>query len=187
MKKKILVFGASNSTSSINHNFAKYTASQMGDVEINEIRLNNYEMPIFSVDREKEEGHPQLAHDFVNKIRESDGLVISFAEHNGNYTAAFKNISDWISRVELKTYTDKPTFLLSTSPGGGGAKSVLGVAEKEFRIRGANIIGTFSLPSFNSNFNEENGILDEELKKEFSNKLNQFKNNLKGLNTMSVV
>ena len=187
MKKKILVFGASNSINSINHNFAKYTASQIGDVEINEIRLNEYGMPIFSVDREKAEGYPQLAHDFVNKIKKSDGLVISFAEHNGNYTAAFKNISDWISRVELKTYLDKPTFLLSTSPGKGGAKSVLGVAEKEFKIRGANIIGTFSLPSFNSNFSEENGILDKELKKEYNNKLEQFKRNLKEFNAISIV
>ena len=174
MNKKILVFGASNSKNSINQKLAMFAASKLMDVEINEIDLNDYEMPIYSVDRELESGKPKLAQDFVNRIKEADGLIISFAEHNGNYTTAFKNISDWISRVEHKTYTDKPTFLLATSPGGGGAKSVLSIAEKEFKIRGANVTGVFSLPSFNSNFNEEGGISNDELNREFIQKLDSF-------------
>ena len=179
MKKKILVFGASNSKNSINQKFAKYTASQIENAEINLIDLNDFEMPIFSVDREKEEGHPQLAYGFVNKIKEAYGLIISFAEYNGNYTVAFKNISDWISRIELKSYADKPTLLLATSPGGGGAKSVLGIAQKELQIRGANVVGSFSLPEFYKNFSEDGGILTEKLKLEFEQQLNEFKKVIK--------
>lgn len=174
MKKNILVFGASNSRNSINQKFANYTASQIYGIDITSIDLNNYEMPIYSVDKEKEDGLPQLAINLVEQIKKSDGIIVSFAEHNGNYTAAFKNISDWLSRVELKTYSDKPTLLLAASPGGAGAKSVLSIAEKEFKIRGANIIGTFSLPSFFDNFNEEEGVLNPELKSEHEQAIEEY-------------
>jgi NAD(P)H-dependent FMN reductase len=40
---------------------------------------------------------PTLATDFFNKLGTADLLVISFAEHNGAYSAAFKKYFDWIS------------------------------------------------------------------------------------------
>ena len=184
MKKKILVFGASNSKNSINHEFAKYAASQIENAEINLVDLNDYEMPIFGVDREKE-GHPKLAYDFLDNIKKADGMIISFAEHNGNYTTAFKNISDWISRIELKSYADKPVLLLATSPGGGGAKSVLGVANKEFAMRGANIAGSFSLPQFYNSFSENEEILDADLRTEFLKNIYQFKTKLNSVSELS--
>lgn len=178
MKKKILVFGASNSKNSINQKFAKYTSAQIENAEIKLIDLNDYEMPIFSVDREKEEGHPKLAHDFLENIRTADGMIVSFAEHNGNYTAAFKNISDWISRIELKSYADKPTLLLATSPGDRGAISVLDLAKNEFPRRGANVVESFSLPKFYNNFSDEEGIIDETVKNELNEKISLFSKQL---------
>jgi len=175
MKKKILAFGASNSRNSINQKFAKYAASQIEDGEINEIDLNDYEMPIFSVDREEKDGIPKLAHDFLKRIMDSDAIIISFAEHNGNYSVAFKNISDWVSRIELKTWQHKPTLLLASSPGPRGGKSVIGLAQNDFPRRGANVMGSFSLPKFYDNFSESDGILNDELKQEFNEKLDPFK------------
>jgi len=174
MKKKILAFGASNSKNSINIKFANFTASQIKDAEINLIDINDFEMPIFSVDREKKSGIPKLAHNFIGQIVDSDGVIISFAEHNANYTVAFKNISDWVSRIDLKTWQNKPTLLLAASPGSRGAKSVLDLALNDFPRRGANVVGHFSLPNFNSNFSEKDGILDEAINKDFKEKLNQF-------------
>ena len=49
---KILAFGASTSKSSINQQFALFAAHQF-DGEVNMIDLNDYEMPVFSVDKEK--------------------------------------------------------------------------------------------------------------------------------------
>ncbi len=45
------------------------------------IDLNDYEMPIYSIDRQNDGGIPQLAHDFFDKIGEADAVLISFAEH----------------------------------------------------------------------------------------------------------
>ncbi|MEO0877483.1 MAG: NAD(P)H-dependent oxidoreductase, partial [Bacteroidota bacterium] len=64
MKKKILAFGASNSRNSINKQLASYAAGQLTDATITLLDLNDFEMPIYSIDREKESGIPQLAEQF---------------------------------------------------------------------------------------------------------------------------
>lgn len=120
MTKKIIAFGASSSRHSINKQFATYTANQFKNASIEILDLNNYEMPIFSVDRESETGIPKQAQDFYAKLGTADFIVISFAEHNGAYSTAFKNILDWTSRIDAKTFQEKPVLLLSTSPGPRG-------------------------------------------------------------------
>lgn len=165
--KKILAFGASSSKNSLNKRFATYVANSLADVEVTLIDLNDYEMPIFSVDREKENGHPEAAKAFKNLIETHDGVVFSLAEHNGSYTAAFKNILDWSSRLEGKLWAEKPMFLLSCSPGKRGGATVMGLAKTYLPYMGANIIAHFSLPSFHQNFSEEEGIKEPELAKVF--------------------
>ena len=94
MPNKLLVMGASSSRNSINRTLAIWAAEQI-DAQMETVDLNDFEMPIYSEDRQAESGIPELARDFKNKINACDGIVISFAEHNGSYTAAFKNIIDW--------------------------------------------------------------------------------------------
>ena len=104
--------------------------------------------------------------------------MIRFVRNFGKsaaYSAAFKNIMDWISRLEKGIWSNKPMLLMATSPGGRGGKSVLEIAENSFPRRGANVIASFSLPSFNDNFDEDRGITDEALLEEFKGKLDAFK------------
>ena len=110
--KKILAFGASNSSDSINKQLASYASKQFKNSAVDLLDLNDYEMPIYSKDREKKDGIPQLAKDFYKKIGDADLILISFAENNGNYTTAFKNILDWMSRLNGKTFQEKPMLLL---------------------------------------------------------------------------
>jgi NAD(P)H-dependent FMN reductase len=92
--KKIIAFGASSSKNSINKQLAIYAAHLFQNATVEILDLNNYEMPIFSVDREKENGIPALAEEFYTKIGSADLIVLSLAEHNGAYSSAFKNILD---------------------------------------------------------------------------------------------
>ena len=94
MTKKILAFGASNSRNSINKQLANYAAQQLTNATITLLDLNDFEMPIYSIDREKESGIPKLAEEFKQHVLDADGIIISLAEHNGAYTAAFKNVMD---------------------------------------------------------------------------------------------
>lgn len=174
MSKKIVALGASSSRNSINKKLANYAANQVEQSEVNLLDLNDFEMTIYSIDKEKETGIPQLAHDFKNHLLDADGIVISFAEHNGAYAAAFKNIMDWISRIGKDVWGNKPMFLMATSPGARGAKTVLDIAVNKFKFMNQNTIVNFSLPSFNDNFSVENGILNAELKAAFTEELKKF-------------
>ena len=128
----IIAFGASNSSTSINQQLAGWASGQLANTDVELLDLNDFEMPIYSIDREKESGIPEKARHFKTLVNESDGIIISFAEHNGSYSAAFKNILDWMSRLGRPIWSDKPMLLMGTSPGGRGAKGVLTTAENTF-------------------------------------------------------
>lgn len=172
--KKIIAFGGSPSKNSINKKLAVYATHLFQNVEIEVLDLNDYEMPIFSVDREKEIGIHPLAQQFFDKIGTADLLVISLAENNGAYSAAFKNIMDWTSRIpDGKFFQNKPLLLMATSDGARGARLVLEMATSRFPRHGAEIKGTFSLPSFYENFDTETGITNEDLRKELQGIVNR--------------
>ncbi|MEM9480055.1 MAG: NAD(P)H-dependent oxidoreductase [Verrucomicrobiota bacterium] len=160
---KILAFGASTSSKSINRQLANYVAGQIADAQITDLDLRSFELPIYSVDEEEANGIPADAHRFLQLIQSHDALVISLAEHNGSYTAAFKNLHDWTSRIEMKIWADKPMLLLSTSPGGRGGAAVMESAKMTYPHLGADVRATFSLPSFYENFDPDKGITDPEL------------------------
>jgi chromate reductase len=176
--KNIVAFGASNSSRSINKAFASYAAKQVTNARVKILDLNQFEMPIYSIDREEQNGVPALAYNFKTHLKEADGIIISLAEHNGAYTTAFKNILDWISRIEKDVWYNRPMLLLATSPGGRGAKTVLDIAKSKFKFMNNNTIETFSLPLFKQNFDPEEGILDQELNIAFQTSLTNFSNSV---------
>ena len=159
--KKIVAFGASSSKTSINKKFASHTAGMLENCAINILDLNDFETEIYSVDKEAESGIPKIIHSFIDRINEADGIIISFAEHNGSYTAAFKNIYDWCSRVDGQIIKNKPALFLATSPGARGGMSVLDAAKARFGYQNENLIATFSLPSFYDNFSDSDGVLND--------------------------
>ncbi len=169
----LLVFGASTSSRSINQKLAVYTASQLTH-QIEAIDLNDFEMPIFSIDREEQQGIPEQAQRFKRLIQESKGIIISLAEHNGGYSAAFKNILDWTSRMEKSLWNQKPMLLMATSPGGRGGASVLETAVSKFPYMDAKVVAQFSLPAFSKNFDTEQGITDASLRQEWQEQLEAF-------------
>lgn len=174
MTKKIVALGASNSKNSINKKLATFAANQVENAEVNILDLNDFEMPIYGIDKEMESGIPTLAHDFKAHLKNSDGIIISFAEHNGAYSAAFKNIMDWISRIEKDVWESKPMLLMATSPGGRGGSSVLDIAVNKFKFMNTNTIASFSLPSFGQNFSDEDGISNDELLTSFKEQIKIF-------------
>jgi hypothetical protein len=54
---------------------------------------------------------------------------------------------------------------MATSPGPRGGSSVLEIAKNRLPFQGANVKGSFSLPSFNDN-DTKNGITNKELDKQ---------------------
>jgi len=175
--KKVLVFAGSNSRQSINKQLAIYAASLLSDVETQVIDLNDYPMSIFDVDIEKEQGMPENALNFHQTLSACDGVVLSLAEHNGSYAAVFKNLFDWISRIEADCWQHKPMLLMATSPGGRGGATVLAAANDRFPRQGGNIVAKFTLPSFGDNFSDGK-LIDQALKKELVKAVNMLESEL---------
>ena len=148
---KILAFAGSNSSSSINHKFLESVIPFM-QAEVELISLRDYEAPLFGVDLKNEIGVPDSIRALHAKMFEADGLLVSAAEHNGSMTAVLKNTFDWLSMIESKFFLNKPTVFLSTSPGARGAASAMKHLLDIMPFRGAVIVGSYSLPSFNENF-----------------------------------
>ncbi|GAA4320262.1 NADPH-dependent FMN reductase [Pontixanthobacter gangjinensis] len=161
--KKILAFAGSNSSTSINQQLLNNVVGRIQAHEIKQIKLTDYPLPIYSQDREKNEDFPVNATIIRNLIADNDALVIAVNEHNGGPSAFFKNIIDWLSRLDRNFLDGKKILLISTSPGKRGAKSSLEYTQNIFGRFGGEVIESFSLPSFKDNFEDgkvTNEVLD---------------------------
>lgn len=148
-RMNILAFAASNSRNSINRaliDHAVWRLSQSAPAaRVETLDLNDFEMPIYSIDREREGGIPAPAQEFFGHIGAADAVVVSFAEHNGFVTAACKNIFDWMSRIEMKLWQGKPVVMLAASPGRRAGANVLESQRMLAPHFGADLRGTLGI------------------------------------------
>jgi len=174
--KKILAFAGSTSSTSINKQLATFAAENLENTSFDVIDLRDFSMPVYSTD-EEQNGFPENAIKLNALLNNYDGFILSLAEHNGSYAAAFKNIFDWSSRLEVNVFREKPLLLMATSPGPMGGKFVLAAAEQRFPRQGAKTITTFSLPSFYDNF-KEGKIVNDDLLSTLKTKVVEFESNV---------
>ncbi|WP_318308655.1 NADPH-dependent FMN reductase [Flagellimonas crocea] len=174
----ILAFAGSNSSTSINFKLVKYTASLVQEHDIQLLNMAEHPFPMFSEDDEKRSGYSDALMELKETIQSTDGLILSVNEHNGNPSAYFKNVLDWLSRTDRSFMAGTKVFLMSTSGGKRGGKGALAVIESMLPRFGAEIVSVFSLPTYYDNFSET-GILDEALKSEHQQALNTFLDALK--------
>lgn len=154
--KNILAFAGSNSTKSINHLLVDYISAQLQEHKVKMIKLTDFPMPLYSEDLERQEGFGSWVRVLRNAIEESDALVIAVNEHNWGVSAFFKNVLDWLSRLDRNFLAGKKILLMSTSPGRSGGAQSLQYCKEVLPKFGAEIIESFSLPSFHHNFSVEN-------------------------------
>nr|WP_288935513.1 NAD(P)H-dependent oxidoreductase [uncultured Allomuricauda sp.] len=174
----ILAFAGSNSSTSINFKLVKHTISLVQNHDIQTLNMAEHPFPMYSEDCEKEHGFSNALVKLENDIKKSDGIILSANEHNGNPSAYFKNVLDWLSRLDGNFMEDTKVLLMSASPGRYGGSRSLGVLENMLPKFGGEVLATFSLKSFNDNFGDD-GILDDALKSEHQKALDTFLDSLK--------
>ncbi|MFH6604041.1 NADPH-dependent FMN reductase [Maribacter algicola] len=174
----ILAFAGSNSSTSINLKLVHHTIALVSGHEIRTLNMVDYPFPMFSEDYERENGYSNSLVELKNDIQNVDALILSVNEHNGNPSAYFKNLLDWLSRVDRKFLESTKVLLMSTSGGKRGGMSSLEVVKNMLPRFGAEVVATFSLPSFNENFDVAKGILDEDLAESHRKALDEFLNAL---------
>lgn len=170
----ILAFAGSNSSNSINFKLVKFTAGLAEGSKVQLLNMANYPFPMYSQDYENEKGFSNSLVELRDDIKNSDGLIISVNEHNGNPSSYFKNLFDWLSRLDRNFLEGKKVLLMGTSPGGRGAIGSLGIVEKFMTRFKAEVVATFSLPSFFENFDHSQGITNTELAAKHQEALEKF-------------
>lgn len=144
----ILVFAGSNSSDSINMQVAMFSGSLLQKHTAHVIQLKDFIAPIYSIDAEKQNGIPASMHMLLKYINSASGFIFACPEHNGSMPAFFKNTIDWLSRIQKNTFSNKPMFMLTVSPGqyGGGTvhESLLSLLPRW----GANLICTQKIPNY---------------------------------------
>lgn len=173
----ILALAGSNSSTSINFKLVKHTVSLVQDSDIQVLNMAEHPFPMYSEDYEKENGFPKQVQELQTKIKNSEALILSVNEHNGNPSAFFKNVLDWLSRSDRGFLEGIKVFLMSTSGGKRGAKGSIEVVGNMLPRFGAEITATFSLPSFYDNF--DGAIVDKALKEDHQKALDTFLDSLK--------
>ncbi|MBY6186468.1 NAD(P)H-dependent oxidoreductase [Marinobacter hydrocarbonoclasticus] len=119
----ILAFSGSLRRDSWNHKLVEQAAerARAQGAEVTVIQLADYPLPLFN---EELEGQPNPQLEALRQLFSSaDGLLIASPEYNGSFTAALKNLLDWLSRPAdgyTVPYSTLSAALLATSPGGLG-------------------------------------------------------------------
>jgi NAD(P)H-dependent FMN reductase len=159
---RILATAGSNSSTSINFSLIQHTAATIPDHSVEVLELAGYPIPMYSEDLEESHGIPGGISELKSRIQGAGALILSVNEHNGNPSAFFKNILDWLSRDERKFLEGIPVLLMSASGGKRGGISSRNVVEQMLGRFGAEVVSTFSLQSFYESFDPEKGITDPE-------------------------
>ena len=173
---KIVAFAGSNSSKSINHQFIEYIARQLSNHGVEIICLTDFNIPMYGIDIENY-GFPKGVMELHANIRDADGIIISVAEHNGNVTAFFKSIIDWVSRYDSEFLKGKKWLLFSTAPGKRGGASSLAIAQKTLNYFKGELVGTYSLSNFHSVFIDSE-MVDNVINKDISKLIEKFSDRL---------
>ena len=178
--KKILAFSGSNSSQSINQALIKVVANKVSEHEVTVLNLVDFPMPIYSIDQQAN-GIPETALALKQQIVEHDAMIIAMPEHNGLMPAFFKNVVDWLSRIEGggKAFFGgevKPVLLLSTSPGERGGLTGLTILEQLMPRWGTEVKGKYNLGNFQQKYNQ--GVFDEETDQTLSVLVKKFEANI---------
>ena len=170
----ILALAGSNSSTSINFRLVKYTSSLIKGHNVELMNMASETFPMYSEDREKQLGFSEALVKLQEKISNADALILSVNEHNGGPSAYFKNLLDWLSRLNKNYLANTKVFLMSTSPGQRGAISAHDYVKNSLPRVGGEVVKSCILPSFQTNFEDANGIIDQQLQEAHKTALDSF-------------
>jgi chromate reductase len=77
----------------------------------------------------KQQGFPPPEHEFRERIRAADALLIVTPEYNRGISGVLKNAIDWASRPPDQPFSGKPAAIFGASPG------MVGTAVAQFELR----------------------------------------------------
>ena len=90
------------------------------DVSVDHIDLARFEMPLYNQDRQVADGLPTTVTELGERIQAANAVLIASPEYNGGYSPLFKNVIDWVTRIDMFLFANKYMGVMVASPGGMG-------------------------------------------------------------------
>lgn len=148
--KNILAISASNSSKSINKKVLELIKPkcESSEFKITLLDLREYEFPLYSADIEEKSGIPNSVKKLFALIGQYDAYILGTPEHNGNLPAFFKNIFDWLTRINNNIFNGKNIVITTASPGKMGGASVRTLLTNSLPFFGAKVLGTVGIANF---------------------------------------
>lgn len=116
---QFLAFSASLRTGSLNHKLLLRAIRPL-EADGHTVRVVPYTdvvTPNYDADAQTRDGFPAAAEALREALLAADGWLLASPEYNYSMPGALKNTLDWLSRYRPMPFINKPTLLLSASPG----------------------------------------------------------------------
>ncbi len=160
---KLMLMAASLRKGSVNKKLIQVVQDELGKLNIaaDLKAFNDYPLPIYDGDVEAA-GFPAPTLEFIKDMEACDGVVFSVPEYNYAMPGSFKNLFDWVSRVQPMPWTGKKILLMSASPALPGGIRGLWQMRVPFEGCGAFVYpDMFALGSAYSAFTLEGRLIDQ--------------------------
>jgi len=174
---RVLVFGASLRTDSVNARLASLVARLVADAGATAdlASMADFEMPLYSGDAEAAQGPPRGALELRDRMERCDGFVISSPEYNASMPGVLKNAIDWVSRVRPQPFKDKNAMLVSASPSLVGGNRGLWSLRVPLEHLGTRVYpDMFSLANAYQGFTDSGHLSDALLQQRLSDTVGSF-------------
>ena len=173
---RVLVVGASLSSTSLNNRLAAFTAKLVTDKggTSDFATIDEFDCPFFDHDLQVETGIPVGAHRFCERLKAADALIVASPEYNASMPAGIKNLIDWVSRFRPQPFNGKQTLLMSASPSMVGGNRGLWALRIPFEHLGTRVYpDMFSLAQAHQAWDGDN-LKDAELRQRLDRTLGCF-------------
>jgi NAD(P)H-dependent FMN reductase len=115
---KIFMFAAAMRAESTNKKLINIAASLLKEAqhEVDLASFSEFMLPLYDGDMETAQGIPQAAKDFAARMHAAQAVIIASPEYNHSTPGTFKNLIDWVSRIQPLAWKNQYILLLSASP-----------------------------------------------------------------------
>lgn len=89
-------------------------------VTVDRVNLADFEMPLYNQDLQEAGDLPGVVTELGARISSANAVLIASPEYNGGYSPLFKNVIDWVTRIDMFLFANKYMGVMVTTPGGMG-------------------------------------------------------------------
>lgn len=174
---RLLMLAASLQQGSVNKKLINLATKLMQHPEhtIDLADFSEFSAPLYNADIQNQVGIPKEVNLFVQRMQQTDGLIISTPEYNFSIPGTLKNLIDWVSRVTPMPWRGRPILLLSASPSLVGGNRGLWATRIPLEGCGAFVFpDMFSLASAYDAFNDDGSLKDAQTQQRLEDLLGNF-------------